>query len=43
VEYPVPTLEPKLSYTLTFTAPGIYQYICIHHNAIGMHGIVVVQ
>ncbi|HEV8359424.1 MAG TPA: plastocyanin/azurin family copper-binding protein [Candidatus Thermoplasmatota archaeon] len=43
VEYPVPTLEPKLSYTLTFPAPGVYNYICIHHNLIGMHGTVIVQ
>lgn len=34
---------PTLAYTHTFTAPGIYNYACVHHGVIGMHGIVIVE
>ncbi len=42
-DYPVPELSPTLSYTRTFTTPGIYTYSCVHHGAIGMAGVVVVE
>ena len=42
-EYPVPELEPTLSYTRTFPTAGTFQYSCVHHAAIGMVGVVVVQ
>lgn len=42
-EYPVPTLEPTLSYTHTFAQPGTFTYACEHHRLIGMVGVVVVQ
>lgn len=42
--YPVPTLEePTLSYVHTFEEPGTYTYVCEHHGAIGMVGIVIVE
>lgn len=42
-EYPVPEFEaPTLAYTRTFDEPGVYQYSCVHHAAIGMVGFVVV-
>lgn len=42
-EYPAPDLTPTLSYTRTFSTPGTYQYFCIHHSAIGMRGVVIVE
>ena len=36
----VPGPDGRLSYTLTFTKPGRYQYVCTIHS--GMHGMVVV-
>lgn len=41
--YPVLEEAPSLSFTVTFDAPGIYTYICEHHAAIGMVGVVVVE
>jgi plastocyanin len=41
-DYPVPALEQDLTYTKTFATPGIYPYLCVHHAAIGMQGVVVV-
>jgi len=32
---------PSQSYTLNFTAPGVYEYYCLSH--VGMNGIVVVN
>ena len=31
------------SYSLTFTKPGVYPYICMLHNDYGMHGTIVVE
>ena len=42
-DYPVLESNPTLSYSITFTDPGIYTYFCEHHQAIGMNGIVIVQ
>ena len=42
-EYPILDDTPTLSYTHTFTTPGTYEYFCVHHEAIGMRGVVVVQ
>lgn len=42
-DYPVPDMTPTLSYTHQFTTPGVYQYACEHHAAIGMVGVVIVQ
>lgn len=41
-EYPVPDPTPDLTYSRTFTEPGTYQYVCVHHGAIGMVGAVQV-
>lgn len=41
-EYPVPDPTPDLTYTHTFEEPGTYQYVCVHHGAIGMVGAVQV-
>lgn len=30
------------SFTFTFTSPGTYRYLCVHHAAVGMTGVVVV-
>ncbi|HVE94202.1 MAG TPA: plastocyanin/azurin family copper-binding protein [Acidimicrobiales bacterium] len=43
LHYPVPEVAPTLSYTRTFPTAGTFQYSCVHHAAIGMAGIVVVQ
>jgi plastocyanin len=42
-EYPVPDLTPTLVWTHTFATPGVFQYSCEHHAAIGMVGVVIVQ
>jgi plastocyanin len=42
-EYPILDDTPTLSYTHTFTAPGTYEYFCVHHSSIGMNGVVVVE
>lgn len=41
--YPVPTMTPTLAYTHTFTTPGVFTYNCVHHNVLGMVGVVVVN
>ena len=41
--YPVPTLEPTLSFTHTFDQAGTFQYWCEHHTTIGMRGVIVVE
>ena len=41
--YPVPESEATLVYRRTFTEPGTYVYVCEHHAAIGMVGLVVVE
>jgi plastocyanin len=42
-DYPLLDETPTLSYTRTFTAPGVYAYFCVHHASIGMRGVVVVE
>ena len=43
-DYPAPEMEDtSLAYTLTFDEPGTYTYSCVHHAAIGMTGVVVVE
>jgi plastocyanin len=41
--YPLPSLDPQLSFTHTLTEPGTYSYYCVHHWMIGMQGVVVVE
>lgn len=42
-DYPVLEVAPTLSFTQTFPTPGTFTYSCVHHAAIGMAGVVVVQ
>lgn len=42
-DYPVLEEEPTLAFTHTFNAPGRYTYSCVHHGAIGMQGVVIVE
>lgn len=42
-EYPIPEQVAKLSFVHTFKTSGTFQYSCVHHNVIGMVGVVVVQ
>lgn len=42
-EYPVPETEAGLSYTRVFPAAGTFLYYCIHHQNIGMRGVVIVE
>jgi plastocyanin len=42
-EYPVLTDSPSLSYVHTFTSPGTFTYLCVHHSSIGMQGVVIVD
>jgi plastocyanin len=42
-DYPLLDETPTLSYVRTFTTPGTYSYICIHHASIGMVGNVIVE
>ena len=35
--------EPGQSFTVTFNAPGTFNYICILHAYMGMVGTVVVE
>lgn len=42
-EYPVPTMAPTLSFTRVFPTAGTFPYFCIHHQVIGMNGVVVVE
>lgn len=42
-DYPVLESAPTLSYTRIFPTAGVFPYSCVHHGAIGMAGIVVVQ
>ena len=43
LDYPLPDPNPSLTYTHTFTTPGQYLYHCIHHQVIGMEGVVIVD
>ncbi len=36
-------LNPGASYSLTFTRPGTYTYVCLFHDEFGMMGTVVVK
>jgi plastocyanin len=42
-EYPVPELAPTLTYTRLFQTAGMFVYYCIHHQNIGMRGVVIVE
>ncbi len=42
-DYPLPDETPSLTYTRTFTEPGIHLYSCVHHAIIGMQGAVIVS
>lgn len=42
-EYPALTDAPTLAFTHTFTVPGTFRYACVHHAAIGMNGVVIVE
>jgi plastocyanin len=43
LDYPIPDLERQtLSFVHTFLDPGVYPYHCVHHQEIGMEGVVVV-
>lgn len=37
-----PTLNPGMSYSYTFTRPGVYRYFCVPHYGDGMAGSVTV-
>lgn len=43
LEYPALDDTPTLSYVHTFTEPGTYSYFCVHHESIGMRGVVIVE
>jgi plastocyanin len=42
-EYPIPEQTAKLSFVHTFRTEGTFSYSCVHHNVVGMQGVVVVQ
>jgi plastocyanin len=43
LDYPIPDLEKQtLSFVHTFKDAGVYPYHCIHHQEIGMEGLVIV-
>ena len=43
LDYPIPDLEKQtLSFVPTFNDAGVYPYHCIHHQEIGMEGLVIV-
>ena len=42
-EYPLLDETPTLTYTHTFTTPGVFDYFCVHHASIGMNGVVLVE
>ncbi|HVL89367.1 MAG TPA: plastocyanin/azurin family copper-binding protein [Actinomycetota bacterium] len=42
-DYPMLEENPTFSFTVTFDTPGTYSYVCEHHAAIGMAGLVVVE
>jgi len=41
--FPPPVPAPHTSASFTFTAPGVYHYICALHDELGMVGTVVVE
>jgi len=41
--FPPPVPAPHLSASFTFTAPGVYHYICALHDDVGMVGTVIVE
>ncbi|MGH7855687.1 MAG: plastocyanin/azurin family copper-binding protein [Candidatus Binatia bacterium] len=43
LDYPLPDPNPTLTYTRVFAAPGTYPYHCVHHQIIGMEGVVIVE
>jgi len=44
LDYPIPDLGSQtLSYVHTFKTGGVYPYHCIHHQEIGMEGLVIVM
>jgi plastocyanin len=36
-------VQPGSTYTLTFTVPGTYRYVCLPHEGAGMLGTVIVN
>ena len=36
-------LRPKESFSMVFTVPGVYRYVCTLHEAQGMKGVIVVR
>jgi plastocyanin len=42
-DYPVLEDVATLTYTHVFAAAGTFQYACVHHNVIGMQGVVIVD
>jgi plastocyanin len=43
LDYPIPDLDNQtLSFVHTFNDPGYFPYHCIHHQEIGMGGVVIV-
>jgi len=42
-DYPLLDEDPPLTYTHTFTTAGTFEYYCVHHESIGMRGIVIVE
>ncbi|MGH7898895.1 MAG: plastocyanin/azurin family copper-binding protein [Candidatus Binatia bacterium] len=42
-DYPLPDGGPTLTYTRVFDTPGNYVYHCVHHQIIGMVGVVIVD
>ncbi len=40
---PQPPFKANMQYSFTFTKPGVYKYICIFHDEVGMIGQVIVE
>jgi len=36
-------LDAGQSFSRTFTIPGVYRYVCLHHEEQGMNGTVIVK
>ncbi len=36
-------VPPDGTFRFTFTAPGIYRYVCVPHERLGMVGVVIVE
>jgi plastocyanin len=42
-DYPINDETPTLEYVHTFQKAGTFDYFCVHHDAIGMNGQIVVE